>query len=258
MERLNKTSIGYIIIGACLAVFCALFASAIVLSGESYDPETFCLDELSAHTAIVLDKTDPLNKGQQDFVLKYINKEKNRLKDFEKLSIFTLTEDTYIDPEPVFSKCSPGTGENANGLYQNPKKIRLKFEKFFSAPLKEMLENIFSDNTNNQSPIFEMIRELSYREDFGKNVPERTLIIISDMMHHTSSYSHYREKTAYEDFSETSYGYEVVADLDSLTVKIIYLLRPGLTNVQGKRHLLFWEKYFQAMGAEIVEVRKIR
>jgi len=57
LSKENKTVIGYIIIGICLVTFGALIISALALKGEAYDPETFCLDEVSAHTMIVLDKT---------------------------------------------------------------------------------------------------------------------------------------------------------------------------------------------------------
>jgi len=184
----NKTFIGSIIIAVCAVVFCGLAVAAVFLK-ESYDPETFCPDEILAHTVILLDLTDSLNKDQQKFVLGYINREKDQLRDFEKLSIFTLTEDSYIVPEAVFSKCSPGTGDNANELYQNPKKIRLKFDRFFSAPLEGVLGNIFTNTVDDRSPIFEMIREISLKESFQQDIPERTLIIISDLMHNTSNYS---------------------------------------------------------------------
>mgnify|MGYP000739358872 FL=1 len=147
---------------------------------------------------IVLDKTDSLSTSQQRVILNYINKEKDKLKTFEKFSIFILTENTYVNPEPIFSKCNPGTGKNANQLYQNPRKIQMRFDEFFSKPLKEKMNNMLSDNTGSKSPIFEMIRELSLRDDFGDDVQKRTLIIISDMMHHTSKYSHYKNRSTYD------------------------------------------------------------
>ena len=257
LDKKNKTVIGYIIIGTCLLVFLVLTVSALTLN-ESYDPETFCLDVVPAHTIILIDKTDAINTSQQHFILDYINREKNKLKDHQKLSLFTLTKDAQMSTVPIFSKCNPGTGEDANELYQNPKMIRLKFDKLFSEPLLAVLGDVFSDNTDTQSPIFETIREFSYRDDFSSDVPQRTLIIISDMMQHTANYSHYRGRINYNDFSKTAYADEVTANLDSMNIKIVYLLRDHLNNIQGSRHLLFWDKYFQAMGADVTEVRKVR
>lgn len=258
LSKENKTVIGYIIIGVCLVIFGALMISALVLKGEAYDPETFCLDEVFAHTIVVLDKTDSLSINQQRFILNYINKEKDKLRTFEKFSIFTLTENTYMNPEPLFSKCNPGTGKNANKLYQNPKKIQMRFDSFFSKPLKENMNSILSDDTGPRSPIFEMIRELSFRDDFGEKTQERTLIIISDMMHHTPKFSHYRNSIDYKSFLKKSYMDEVAVSLNSVNVKIVYLLRDKLGSIQGKRHLSFWEDYFEDMGAEVAEVRRVR
>ena len=132
LSKENKTVIGYIIIGICLVIFGASMVSALVLKTGPYDPETFCRDEISAHTIVVLDKTDSLSSNQQKFVLDYINNEKAGLRTFEKFSIFEFTENTYTNPDPVFSKCNPGTGKDANHLYQNPQKIQMRFDEFFS------------------------------------------------------------------------------------------------------------------------------
>lgn len=258
LSKENKTVIGYIIIGICMVIFGASIVSALVLKGEPYDSETFCRDDLNAHTIVVLDKTDSLSNNQQNFVLNYINNEKAGLGTFEKFSIFAFTENTYTNPDPVFSKCNPGRGKDANQLYQNPRKIQLRFDEFFSRPLEENMSNILSDNTGSKSPIFEMIRELSLRDDFEAAVNQRTLIIISDMMHHTSEYSHYKNTIDYKYFSEKPYAYEVSASLNSVNIRIVYLLRDNLGNIQGKRHLSFWEEYFEEMGAGVVEVRKVR
>jgi hypothetical protein len=258
LSKENKTVVGYIIIGICLVVFGASMVSALVLKGEQYNPETFCRDEVSAHSIVVLDKTDSLSSSQQKFVRDYINNEKAGLGTFEKFSIFAFTEDTYANPDPVFSKCNPGTGKDANQLYQNPRKIQMRFDDLFSKPIEENMSSILSDNTGSKSPIFEMIRELPLRDDFGTAVNQRTLIIISDMMHHTSEYSHYKNTIDYKYFSEKPYAYEVSASLNSVNVRIVYLLRDNLGNIQGKRHLSFWEEYFEEMGAEVADERKIR
>ena len=258
LNREQKTKVGYIIIGVCLVAFGGIITSALALKEASYDPQTLCQDEIPAHTIIVLDKTDAFSANQQRFIWTYINREKDKLRAFEKLSIFKLTDNTSVNPEPIFSKCNPGRGKNANSLYQNPRKIQIRFDSFFSKPLKENMKNLLSDNTGSQSPIFEMIKELSFRDDFSDDVQHRTLIIISDMMHHTSEYSHYRNSTRYKCFSRKTYAYEVATNLNSVNVKIIYLLRDKLRNTQGEDHMLFWGKYFQDMGATVSMVRNVR
>ncbi|MFC1878218.1 hypothetical protein ACFL2E_13265 [Thermodesulfobacteriota bacterium] len=258
LSKENKTVVGYIIIGICLVVFGALMTSALALKKDAYDPESLCRDKVSAHTIIVLDKTDSLSNNHQRFIRTYITREKDNLETSEKLSIFALTENTYMDFDPIFSKCNPGTGKAANELYQNPRKIQMRFESLFSKPLEGNIDNMLSDNTGSQSPIFEMIKELTLRDDFGDDIEQRTLIIISDMMHHTSEYSHYKNSIKYEYFSKKPYAYEVATSLNSVNVKIVYLLRDKLGNVQGKHHLSFWKDYFEDMGAEVAIVRNVR
>jgi hypothetical protein len=258
LNKENKNKVGYIIIGICTIVIGALTISAAALKEGVCDPDTLCLGNVSAHTIVVLDQTDVLNINHQRFILNYINKEKDKLGKHEKFSIFSLTENTYINPEPIFSKCNPGNGKDANQLYQNPKKIKKKFEGLFSKPLKDNLSNAMDGMTSSRSPLFEIIRELSYRDDFSEVVNKRTLIIISDMMHHTKEYSQYKNDQNYQKFSDSSYAEEVAVDLNSVEVRIVYLLREKLENLQGSQHLSFWEGYFKNTGADVTGIRKVR
>ncbi|MDM8535865.1 hypothetical protein QUF70_03855 [Desulfobacterales bacterium HSG17] len=258
LSKEQKTTMGYIIIGICCFILAVSAITAFVLTGDDSDPETFCKGEVLAHTIIVLDKTDPLTTAQQKFMFHYINKEKKQLKKFEKLSIFILTENTYANLEPIFSKCNPGAGENANPLYQNPQMLKMRFDNDFSKPLKNNMNSLLFDSTGSKSTIFEMIRELTFRDDFGESIKNRKLIIFSDMMHHTPEYSHYKNKIDYHYFSKKLYADEVAANLNFVNVKIVYLLRDKSKHKQGKRHLLFWKNYFQTMGAQLTEVRNVR
>ena len=255
LTKEKKTVIGYIIIVISIVIFGFLIASALVLKEEPYDTETLCRDDISAHTIIVLDKTDTLSNNQQKYVHDYINKEKEKLIPFEKFSIFALTENCFMSPEPIFSKCNPGTAKTANSLYQNPQMIQKRFNDFFSDPLQKNMNIILSENKGSKSPIFEMIKELSLRDDFSDEIEKRSLIIISDMMHHTPEYSHYKDTLDYNSFSIKSYAYEIASNLNTVNVKIVYLLRDNLGNIQGKRHLLFWKNYFEDMGAQATKVR---
>ena len=257
MSSENKTVIGYIIIGICVIILGSTVISALVLKGEKCDPETFCRDDVSAHTIVVLDKTDKLNSNQQRAILNYINREKSRLDTFEKFSIFTLTDSSYANPDPIFSKCCPGTGKEANQLYQNPRKIQLRFDQLFSKPLKENMSDIFSNDIGSKSPIMEMIRDLSFRDDFGEAVQKRTLIIISDMMQNTLNYSQYSDSLDYTDFSQQPYADELTTNLGSVDVIILYLHRDHLRKIQGKRHLSFWKRYLEETGAGNIEVRHV-
>ena len=85
-----------------------------------------------------------------------------------------------------------------------------------------------------------------------------TLIIISDLMQHTSKFSHYKNRSSYKYFSNKSYAYEVAASLNTVDVKIVYLLRDKLGNIQGSRHLTFWKEYFEDMGANVIKVSNVR
>ncbi len=225
-----------------------------------YDAQTFCPNkQLTNHTIIVIDKTDPFTETQKDYIKSYIDRIRNELSLYEKISLFTLSDNNYIAPTAVFSKCNPGTGKEANVIYQNPRMIQSKFDDFFKTPLDNILKNIFQEYSAPISPILEMIREISYREDFSSNVLKRNLIIIADMMQNMPNlYSHYSDIIDYKEFKKDPYFNEITTNLNGIEVQIIYLYRPKANLKQGRKHIFFWEQYFQNMGAHISLVRFIR
>jgi len=258
----KKDKNGIYLISAFLFVLMSLIAASLLLRdpNRQYDPDTFCPDgELNAHTIVLIDVSDSFTETQKKAIHNFVKGIRGRLKRYEKLSIFTLINDNYIASIPKFSKCNPGSGKEANELYQNPKKIQTKFDDFFKSPLTDILSNIVKGAGAERSPILEMIHDLSLREDFSFNIKERKLFLVSDMLQHMKQYSHYRRNSMdYGEFKKTKYSQGVTANLTNVSARILYIWRPELGALQNNRHILFWENYFRDMGATIEEIRKAR
>ena len=109
------------------------------------------------------------------------------------------------------------------------------------------------------SPILEMIRAVALDRSFD-STKERRLIIISDMLHNVPAYSHYRESADFFRWRKTDYAQEFLQlSLLDVEVDVLYLKRADDTirNIQTRRHVAFWEDYFEAVGASIRRLKPI-
>ena len=199
----------------------------------------------------MIDKTDPLTQSQEKRVRNWVSKIKSNMILYEKLSIYVLDDQNYSFPEASFALCNLGTGSDANTLYQNPRMMQLKFEANFGQPLDQALNGIKLGETKQKSPIMEMIANLGKLKDFQPNNNRRRLIIFSDMLQHMPEYSHYRNKIDYTTFEKSDYARNQLIDLQGFDIRIMYLKRKNARRLQNGRHQLFWEKYFDRIGATI-------
>jgi hypothetical protein len=239
---------------AVVGVLVLALASArlIIGSGDKYDPNTLCpLNAPYPRTVVIIDVTDPLSESQRLSVRNKLDSLRDDLEKFEKLVIYALDETNFASPEPIFSLCRPGTGQDANELYQNPKKIRARYDKQFGDPLDQLLLEVSNKKGAKVSPIMEMIRNVAYTKDLAANDVRKRLIIVSDLLQHTKDYSHYRTKADYTKFSTSHFSSQVQAPLLDVDVYIHYLLRPKNKQLQSAGHVLFWEQYIAHAGANI-------
>ena len=250
---------GIEIAGFAISFLFTLAALAVYLSGDRPDPETLCLKNLQAHTVILIDQSDALNKTQQRYVENMVQDFKKRLTRFEKFSIYILSEKDYVAPTPVFSKCYPGSGDEANPVYQNPAKVQKKFQEFFQTPLQRELDRLLEPKTSETSPIMEMLREISYKDDFSSSVPLRRLLVVSDLVQNVPMYSQYKDPIDFEYFQKLNYSGEVKAELSGVQVTLAYIMRGDPeTGLQQNSHTNFWMQYFATLGAQVALVQKIR
>jgi hypothetical protein len=258
--RSRKDLWGITVIGCSLGIIGLLALASIGLRDDrSFDPATLCpTDQDYSRTILVVDKTDPLSSAQKHFVERYVEDLKDSLPRFAKLSIYILDEINYMAPRPEFEMCKPDTGETANELYQNPRLIRQRFERFFGEPLKEAMGRLTKVSSARRSPIFEMLQAISISKDVTRAGGSRKLIIVSDMLQNTAEYSHFLRRPDYRRYAVSQYARAVAADLRGVKVEVIYLWRPAYERFQGPLHIRFWEEYFEDHGAFLGGMERVR
>lgn len=254
LNNKDKQGIALIILSSIALLLLAITPLILKKQAMGYDPTTFCVKHHdTAHTVFLVDKTDALSITQRDALKQKINQIKQGLQPREKLSLYILDHTNYIAPTPIFSKCNPGTGQQANEIYQNPAKVQHQFDEFFGKPLDDALQALTTLTTSPTSPIVEMLNEMALLADFSAQHPRR-LILISDLLQNMPKDSHYQAIPHFEAWQAT---HKTPPLWHNTTVEMIYL-RQGHSTLQGADHLHFWQQYFTHHGARLEPVSQVR
>jgi hypothetical protein len=247
-----------------LTIFAAVGAATLVLVVLSvairddgrYDEVTLCPTDRSFNrTVVIVDKTDLFTGAQSQFLKAEVIRLRDNMEMFEKLSIYVLSEANFASPKPVFEFCNPGSGEDANELYQNPRKLKRRFDERFGRPLDAVVETLVEGERSKTSPVMEMVKNVAFAEQIGDQEGQTKLILISDMLQNTNGYSQYRDPIEFGRFKQTDQYRRVSTALPNVDVQIIYFFRDGQRRRQNARHIVFWERYFASLGATTSNVR---
>lgn len=170
--------------------------------------------------------------------------------DFEKAGV-----GQKLAPIPLLCK-PPSSG---NEVIENNRKIAKVFHDRFVMPMYAAIERSMDVALGERSPILEMIQYVSRSQDVKESVgraQKKTLIVVSDLLQHSESFSHYRKWT-YDDFLATSAG-ALRTDLRGWNIHVLYLQRYGRDQrMQDREHFAFWERYFHDAGGKLVAADRI-
>jgi hypothetical protein len=206
------------------------------------------------HMVLVIDATDPFTRDQAARLRASVAEERAALPRFGKLSLLFVSPKTPFEPEAIISLCNPGTGNDADPLFSNPRQIEEFWRQKFADPIDVAVTRLLKLPTATRSPILETITAATWRHDFDARVPWRRLRIVSDLLQHeTGIYTHYQLGDPWLRFTRTALAKKVEADLTGVGVRIDYLRRPEAIQFQNETHRNFWERWFTERGATSVD-----
>ena len=100
-------------------------------------------------------------------------------------------------------------------------------------------------NTEDISPIFEMIKVVAVKAfPLKETINGNHLIVVSDMLHNSSDYSHYQSKPDIISFKDSNFRKKINVDLMQSKVNILYVIRENYLNLQNDNHKNFWAGVF--------------
>lgn len=253
----------YSAIGLVLAIFIGLFIwfGFELASRQSLDQATGCaLKGITSHTVVLVDQTDPFDKSQLIALREMVSQTVAQMAVGEKLSLFKLNDHDPFLEGPFFSHCLPETGSESLGITDNPAMLRKRFSEAFLGPLEDEIEQLGIQNMNSsrQTRIVESLLELSSRRDFDQSVPQRTLIVVSDMLQHSNFFSMYRNDLRALTDTKWKNLMQLSPTLPGVDVRILLIIRDIAEGgrYQGNQLMEFWDEYFERLGARLMSVKK--
>lgn len=258
----SKRTVG-LIAGAIGTAIIAVGAFAYIDALESHVPlnnETLCpLRGPTGVVAILLDTTDALTPIQQRDIANNLNALRHELPTGYLLVGYSITLDESAVVAPAFYLCNPGRGDEVSEFSGNPQLAEDRWLERFEQPVTAALEAMVSSEGANTSPILEAVQAVSvtqFQDPAHQDVPKR-LIIISDMLQNSASYSVYGGLRQFADFQSTAEWVRVRTNLKGVPVEILYVMRPEYSDLQTPALLQFWENIFAAEETQIDRVVKI-
>lgn len=264
-ERKNrkKKRQGIALAAAALVILTVLAGVFIreIIEHEQLDAKTLCPSESGPHSfwAVVIDGTDSYSRLQWQDIENRFQNIKRRVPRHGMLAVFTVPEKPSSALEPEVAICNPGSGENLSVWTGNPELARRKWEEEFNAPLDSIFGSLEEEGALPRSPIMETITAVKIASDsvvgsFSQSDQgdvSRHLFLVSDMMQHTSRYSHYTgDVPSIETLKSIRSARDLSTDLSGWKVTIYYAWRDdeASSRVQGRGHIEFWNAYLHDMA----------
>lgn len=226
-----------------------LFAAAAMNEPPTTDSQTNCrMDRKDpAHIIVLVDQSDPFNETDIAWVRALLEDEARALPKYGRLTLSVPNADAAYDPVTVWSACSPGSAAGANPIFQNPRMIEQAWQSRFHKPLMARAEAVLVDNVAPSSPLMEAMFTLGDRPDFQENIPARRLILVSDLMQHSASFSMYKTGTDWAAF-EGSQLMDMRPGLEGVDVVARVVPRQEYALPLGEVKA-FWQRWFKDTGA---------
>lgn len=252
----GKDILGLFNILIVLGVLGAISYAALVLQPEEYDPDTLCLaGETPPHMAVVIDKTDLYSREQALRIEDLVLSSRDRLTIGEKLSLYELDARGELINTNSFALCNPGRGDQINPLYRNPQRVEARYQALFEGPLQDALSDLVEPKESPASPIIEALARLAVEEDFDRDTPRRTVVLVSDMLQNSRLFTVYGRGRA--DLAASLPDPRLVADavtaeygdaLAGVTIEVHLIPRQGWEARQAGVIQSYWREVFRQLG----------
>ena len=244
---------------AAVAIAClgGAFWLVAALEEPPVDETTLCpANGPAAGTVIVLDLTDPIEPSQHALIRQRIEAV---IQDSEAGTLFAVG---LVRPEAAERGarvviCKPQSGADANELYENPRMIEERYVSDFQLPLEAALAEMLSSGVADSSPILESLQAtLADATGFPEASYPRRLIIVSDLLQHSSAFSFYRGNT-WQSFTESPDFRRLARNLEGVSIEVLRLPRPRARIGDWEDVDDFWVRYFEHQGVARVRLTTI-
>jgi hypothetical protein len=184
---INKDKQAYVVFAVVGLLLAAAFTAKVALDSKPRAGADNCIGDSVANTVIVLDYSDDVPLQTRDEVqaraMAHVN---NRVAVNERVSVFTVSALSKRNLVPVVTVCRPPN--DGNRATAKVAFIKKHYRDSFEQPLRAALAG--RANESPESPIAQALTDLSLSQYL--RAPTNTLLVFSDMLENTSSFSLYR------------------------------------------------------------------
>jgi hypothetical protein len=177
--------------GLIIGAMALLSVLVFVFRPAQLDPDTLCPTDrpISGHTVVIVDRTDKWTGAMGEALRAIVESAQRTTLQYRKFSIVAL--DAENSTHPLFSVCNPGQPSFWSDLYRGHRYTVRDFEQKFVGAADRVIEQVSDPAEAPTSPIVEYVHRWLGSDDFSAAIPDRRLILISDMRQNTPLYSLY-------------------------------------------------------------------
>lgn len=263
-KKKSGESLGFMIAGVAISVLSlGLIGGYIYLRSAAttvaLDQDSLCpVKGPKSVTAILLDVTDPISDVT---ALDLRNEFQNLVSLVPQgglIQVYALT-DQEGQLQRTFSGCNPGDGSTVDEWTSNPRMVQARWETGFEKPLRELADRLREGTAGKQSPIMAAVQRINV-EAFGlpehQNVP-KTLVVASDMIEHTASFSMYRDGASFDRFEGSEARQKFRSPLSGVAVRVLEFQRPGMA-FTDEDLADFWSEWVASNMGELTSFKRLQ
>lgn len=231
------------VIGTLLALTLMVW----IFRPASLDPDTLCPTSrpLAGHTVVIVDRTDRWTPAMNGALTQLIeNAQRNTLR-YQKFSIVSL--DAEQSTHPLFSVCNPGVPNFWSDLYRGHRYTARDFQQKFVGAADRVVDEVSQPAQAPTSPIVEYVHRWLGGDDFNASVPDRRLVLVSDMRQNSPLYSMYAAPNGdgLAPVVQTEFG----AAAQNVAFDVYFIAHGQDHNVSENQVRQAWDSAFTRTGA---------
>ena len=190
-ERARQNRFYAIATGGVITGLLALTFTVWLFRPATLDPTTLCpaSRHIAGHTVVIVDRTDLWTPAMGQALTEIIENAQRETQRYQKFSIVSLDADQSV--HPLFSVCNPGPPDFWSDLYRGRRFTVRDFDQRFVGAADQVVEQVSAPSQAPSSPIVEYVHRWLGADDFNAEIPNRRLILVSDMRQNSPLYSIY-------------------------------------------------------------------